>query len=151
MRTVQTVLMVALVLAIASPMLAAEKKQELKAPPCPAAQMVERMTAGLALTAEQKSKLEPVCKELGPKMIDLTKKMADVLAPEQKKAQAEARKAAKAAGKTGKEAYDAVMAAVKLTDEQKAKQVEPRKEMGELEKCLREKVMAILTPTNRSR
>ena len=138
-------MMVALALAITSPMLAAEKKREQKAPPCPAAQRVERMTEGLTLTADQKSKLEPVCKELGPKMMDAMKKM-DVLTPEQKKAQAEAMKAAKGAGKTGKEAHDAVAAAVKLTDEQKATQKEVRKEMGDLEKCLREKVKAILTP-----
>ena len=142
MQKVRTVLMVGLALVIAAPMLAAVKKAH-KAPPCPAAQRVEKMTEGLTLTDEQKSKLDAVCKELGPKMMDAMKK-GDVLTPEQKKAQAEARNAAKAAGKTGKEAHDDVAAAVKVTDEQKAKQGEARKEMGGLEKCLREKVMAVL-------
>ena len=130
---------------IAGPMLAAEKKHDHKAPPCPAAQRVAKMTEGLTLADEQKSKLDSVCKELGPKMMDAMKK-GDVLTPEQKKCQAEAQKAAKAAGKTGKEAHDAIAAAVKMTDEQKAKQGEARKEMGGLEKCLCEKVMAVLTP-----
>ena len=104
----------------------------------------KRVTAGLTLTAEQKAKMDELCKDLGPKLMTIMKKM-DTLTPEQKKAQAEAMKAARDAGKKGKEAADAVAAALKLTDEQKAKQAEMRKEMAPLEKELREKVMAVLT------
>ena len=145
MQKVQTALMMALALVIASAVVAAEKKAQKKAPPCPAAQRVERLTAGLTLTAEQKAQFAPICKELGPKFKDAMKK-GDVLTPEQKKARGEAEKAAKAAGKTAKETAEAVAAAVMLTDEQKAKQAEVRKEMAPLEKELRDKVMAVLTP-----
>ena len=140
MKTVGTVVMLALVVTAWSVMAA-----ERKAPPCPAAQRVERMTEGLTVTAEQKTKFGDLCKEFGPKLMDVMKKV-DVLTPEQKTSQREAMKAAKDAGKTGKELREAVQAAVKLTDDQKAKQVETRKEMGALEKELREKVMAVLTP-----
>ncbi len=143
MKTVRIAVLLALTLAVAGSMLAAEKKKaEKKPPPCPAAQRAERMTAGLNLTAEQKAKLTEICKDLGPKLKAVIEKM-DVLTPEQKKARAEAMKAAKAAGKTGKEAAEAAAAAVKLTDEQKARQAEARKEMAPLEKELREKVMAV--------
>jgi len=118
---------------------------EKKAPPCPAAQRIERMTQGLTLTDDQKAKFAELAKEFGPKLMDAMKK-TDVLTPEQKKAQADARKAAKEAGKQGKELTEAVMAATKITDDQKAKQAEARKEMSALEKGFAEKARAVLTP-----
>jgi hypothetical protein len=121
---------------------------EQKAPPCPAARWVGFLTQGLTLTGEQKAKLDVVCKEFGPKMMDAMKKR-DVRTPEQKKAEANAMKAAQAAGKKGKEWFQAVAAAVKLTDAQKAQQVEAQKNMHALEKDLREKVTATLTADQR--
>lgn len=145
MRKLQTALMMVLTLAIMSPAWAADKAKEKKAPPCPAAQRADRLTEGLTLSADQKAKVEAVCKELGPKMMDVMKKSSQVLNAEQKKAQAEAIKAAKDASKSVKEQAEAGTAAAKPTDEQKAKLAEIRKEMGALEKDLREKVMGALT------
>jgi Spy/CpxP family protein refolding chaperone len=146
MRTVRTAMMVALALAMACSVFAAEKKKgEKKAPSSPTAQKIERLIEGLTLTDEQKAKLADVAKEMGPKYEPLTKKMNEVLTPEQQKAQSEAVKAAKEAGKKGRELYEAGAAAAKPTDEQKAKQIEVRKEMVPLDKELQEKVLAVLT------
>lgn len=145
MQKVLAALMMALAVAVTSAAVAAEKKGEKKAPPCPAMQRVERLTQGLTLTAEQKEKFAPICKELGPKFKEAMKK-GDVLTPDQKKAAAAAAKEAKAAGKSPKDVMAAGAAAVTLTDEQKAKKAEAQKEITPLEKELREKVLAVLTP-----
>ena len=148
MRSARTVLTLALVLVMATALAAAPKKGKgkkgKKAPPCPAAQRVDRMLSGVELTDEQKTKLGEIKKEFGPKLMEVMKKM-DVLTPEQKKARAAAAKEAKAAGKKGKEAREAIDAAVKMTEEQKDKIAEVRKEMRPLEKELREQVLAVLT------
>jgi hypothetical protein len=148
MRTVRTVLAAVLALAITSPLLAVEKKREQKVPPCPAAQAIERITAGLTLTAEQKSKLDAVCKDFGPRLMEAGKK-TDVLTPEQKKVQGEAIQAANAAGKKNKEWFDAVGAAVKLSETQKTQQARARQQRFALEKELHEKALAILTAQQR--
>jgi Spy/CpxP family protein refolding chaperone len=143
MKTARTVLAITAALLIISPLWAADSKK--KAPPCPAAERIKKMTAGLTLTDEQKAKLDETGKECDPKFVEMGKKL-DVFTPEQKKARNEAIKAAKADGKQGKEFNAAVDAAVTLTDDQKATLADARKEMGSLEKELREKVMCVLTP-----
>ncbi|MGO8744995.1 MAG: YfdX family protein [Thermoguttaceae bacterium] len=80
-------------------------------------------------------------KDFAPKLAAAAKDL-HVLTPEQKKACA----AARAAGKTGEEIDQAVDAAVKLTDEQKAKLAAAKKEISALHKDLRQKVLAVLTP-----
>jgi flagellar basal body-associated protein FliL len=73
------------------------------------------------------------------------KKMQGILTDEQRKAQQEAMQAARQAGKSPMEANEAAQAAMKLTDEQKAKMAEARKEVGPAQSELRDKVMALLT------
>lgn len=151
MRTVRTVLFLAVALVIASPLVAQEKKKPVKkAPPDPAAAAIERITKPLDLTGEQKEKLKDICKEFSPKFKEAAKKM-DVFTPEQKKARAEAEKEARAAGKKGKEFFEAVAKAVTLTDEQKAQLKEAGKEMGALNKELRAKVEEVLTPEQKEK
>jgi Spy/CpxP family protein refolding chaperone len=147
MRTARTVLTLTLALLITSPLWAADakKKAEKKAPPNPAAERIKRMTEGLTLTDEQKAKLDATAKECCPMFIETWKKSAAVLTDEQKKARSAAEKEAKAAGKKGKEFHAAVDAAINLSDDQKAKLADVRKEMGSLEKQLNQKVMAVLT------
>ena len=149
MRTVRTVLFLGAALLLACPwLMAADKCKDppkgKKAPQCPAAQRVDKMTEGLTLTDDQKAKLGELKKEFGPKLMDAMKK-SDVLTPEQKKACGEAMKAAKAAGKDKKEVMQAGEAAAKISDEQKAKMAEAKKALAPLEKELREKAMAVLT------
>ncbi len=99
---------------------------------------------GLKLTDDQKAQVKELRKEYGPKF----KAAADsILTAEQKKARADAVKAAKAEGKKGREVMKAAHEAVKLTDEQKAKIKEA---MKPLHKEVREKIMAILTPEQKA-
>jgi len=145
MSTRRVVLTLGMMLALAVPLLAAPKQAaEKKAPPCPAAQLVDRLTEGMTLNDQQKTKLDELKKEYGPKLME-ARKGQDVLTPEQKKAQAQAIKEAREAGKKGVELREAGAAAVKLTDEQKAKMAEVRKLLMPLEKELREKAMAFFT------
>ena len=58
--------------------------------------------------------------------------MDSIPTAEQKKARDQAFKAAMAAGKKGKDVWDAAEAAMKLSDEQKTKLSDARKEMGDL-------------------
>ena len=153
MRIARMVLVLALATLIAWPLFAAEpkkKERKKKPPPCPAAKQVDGMVRTLTLTDEQKTKLDEIKKEFGPKLMAAMKKM-DVLTPEQKKAKAEAAKKAKEAGKKGKEAREAVDAAVNITDQQKADMAEAKKEMGAIGKELKEKVMAVLTDEQKQR
>ena len=147
MRSARIVLTLLAALSIACSALAADKccPAKKKAPPCPAAQQIDKITAGLTLTAAQKTSFAGLKKEYGPKLMAAIKQL-DVMTPEQKKAAAEARKEAKAAGKTGKEIHQAVDAAVKLTDAQKAKSADAHKKVGALSKELKQKVLALLTP-----
>ena len=98
------------------------------------------MVKGLDLTDEQKAKVKALRKEYEPK---LKAAMDGVLTADQKQARDDAIKAAKDAGKKGPEVFKAARAAVQLTDEQKAKMQEA---MKPLQKDLREKIKAILTP-----
>jgi Spy/CpxP family protein refolding chaperone len=102
------------------------------------------MTKSLTLTDAQKAKFADIEKEFGPKLV-AAQKACDVLTPEQKKAREDAAKTAKTAGKSGKEIHQAADAAVKLTDDQKAKQADAKKQAEALRKELREKVVGVLT------
>ena len=136
-------------LLIASPLMAQEPKKAAakKTPPCPAAQRIEQWTKGLSLTDEQKAKLDPVKKEFGPKLMDLMKKREAIFTAEQKQARGEALKAAAKEGKKGHDFYAAGEAAVTLSEEQKPKVAEVKKEIGQVEKdfsCAA--LMDVLTP-----
>ena len=102
------------------------------------------------MTPEQKAKWEAVRKEYEPKFKGADK-MESILTEEQKKARDEAFKMAAAAGKYGKEMWDAAQAAMKLTDEQKAKLSDAQKEVGALYKEMTEKITAFLTPEQKEK
>lgn len=146
MRAARMVLILAVAVLIASPLLAKEaKKKAAKPAPCPADQYLTRMLADVTLTAEQKTKIDALKKEFGPKIMEARKKVDAVLTADQKKARGEAMKKAKADGKTGKEAAAAVAAAMKLTDDQKAKQAEAQKAVAALTKELDKAARDLLT------
>jgi Spy/CpxP family protein refolding chaperone len=110
--------------------------------------LIERVEKNkdLKLTDDQKAKLEELKKEYAPKEKALTGKREGVLTADQKKARDDARKAAKDAGKSRREIFQAGMEAVKLTDAQKATMADVRKAAGALNKEISEKVNKILTP-----
>lgn len=104
-----------------------------------------KLPASIQLSADQKGALEKLKSEYKGKLLDSAKKANSVLSAEQRKARAEAVKAAKEAGKKGKAIQEAASAALKLTDEQKSQMAEARKEMASLRKEIRGKISELLT------
>ncbi len=153
MRTCRGVLLLGLVLSVAVMGWAEEKPKRKgpKAKPGVRAHGAPIMSwlKDIDLSEEQEAKLKEIIKEAGPKLVEVRKKMADVLTDAQKTARQEAIKAAREAGKKGKEMREAMEAAVELTDEQKEAMKEIRKEMQEAMKTVQEQVMALLTPEQR--
>lgn len=92
---------------------------------------------------EQKAQLTALKDEYLPKLQELTKALN--LTPEQRTAIGEARKAAAADGKKGKELRAAVEAAANYTDAQK----EAQKELQTLRGEIRKKVLGLLTDEQR--
>ena len=123
-RFTKNLLLLGLVLAVASPLSAADEKKKKKRQPNLAAQTVKKF-AKAELTDEQQAKVKALAAEHGPKIAAARKKAA--LSAEQKAARSKALKDNKAAGKKGKEARAAVEAASKLTEAQKAAMAETRK------------------------
>ena len=146
-----------LVLAIAVPVLAQEKAKGKRGGQKKAGARAQkqvqvlptRLLEGLELTDEQKAKLEAVSKEMKAPMMEARKAMNDLLTDEQKAARKKAFAEAKKAGKKPQEIQKAVQATLKLTDEQQEKMAKVKAKQAELQKQIREKVMAILTPEQR--
>jgi len=145
MRTARFVLALVLAMLIATPLMAAKHEKKKKEGPGPAAQQIDNMTKTLTLTDAQKAKLEDLKKEYNPKFVDAAKK-GPVLTGDQQKCCMDAEKAAKDAGKKGKDVKAAGEAAVTLTDAQKAQKADAQQAAKDLNKELRAKVMDVLTP-----
>lgn len=108
-----------------------------------------RLPPSIALSEEQQARLDELTKEYSPKMRELFTKSMAVVTDEQKKARGEAFRAAREAGKKGKELREAVDAALSLTDEQKKTQQDLRAEMRKLMDEARGKLNEILTADQR--
>lgn len=134
----------ALAVLIASPVWAAKEEKKAKGASKAVAKAFELPTI-ITLSAEQMTKLAEVKKEYEPKLEAAMKKQNEILTAEQKKARQEASKAAKAAGKKGKEAQADIAAAVKLTDDQKKQQEEVAKELKELNGKIKDQIASFLT------
>jgi hypothetical protein len=142
MRVVTAVLALAVSLVIAGGLWAADEKKPRQERNRERAIDGLEFLRGLNLSDDQKAKVAEIKKEYAPKFKALEEKRAGILTADQKKARDEAVKAAKAAGKTGQELFEAGRAAMKLTDDQKAKLAEVRKEVMALAKEVREKVVS---------
>jgi hypothetical protein len=106
---------------------------------------IKKNLESVELTSEQKEKLEKIYAEHGPKLKAAADKVNASLTEEQRKARGEAQKAAKAAGKKGKEAQEEALAAMKLTDEQKKAYDDASKGQQEAQAALRKAVSEVLT------
>ncbi len=139
-------ILTACVLAVSfvTPVMAADKKKK-KAP------TAVKVPKGIELTADQKTKVDALNKEFGPKLAECRKKAAGIITADQKKARIEAVKKAKADGKKGKEVQAAANAAVAITDDQKAQQTECKKAMGALNKEIRTQFAALLTDDQKAK
>ena len=105
----------------------------------------------IELTADQKTKVDALNKEFGPKLAECRKKAASIITADQKKARAAATKKAKADGKKGKELRAAANAAFAITADQKAQQAECKKAMGALQKQIRTQFAALLTDEQKAK
>ena len=105
---------------------------------------IDKQLQPVTLTDDQSTKLDSLKKDYQQKFDDAYAK-TDVLTPDQKKAGDDARAAAKADGKKGKELTQAVAAAEKETDDQKAKAKDARKDLTALRKEFHGKVFDLLT------
>jgi len=145
MKKIITILTACVLMAsFVAPAVAADKKKK-KAP------TAVRVPKTVELTADQKTKLDALNKEFGPKLAELRKKQASIITADQKKARAEANKKAKADGKKGKELRDVVNAAFAITADQKAQQAETKKAMGALQKEIRTQFAALLTDEQKAK
>ena len=160
MRTARIVLVMAVAMLIAAPLLAQERKQGNEGrrgrgnPTRRALLMMERLRTAIGeldLTAEQKEKLDKVREEMGPKMREIWGKANEILTEEQRNAAGEVMKKNKEAGKKGREAIVAVEAAIKLTDEQKPKMDKVGEELIKLQREAMKKITKILTPEQREK
>ena len=132
-----------LTLSFVAPAVAADKKK--KTP------VAIKVPKSIELTAEQKTKLDALNKEFGPKLAECRKKQASIITADQKKARAEAMKKAKADGKKGKELRAAVNAALAITADQKTKQAETKKAMAALNKQIKTQFAALLTDEQKAK
>jgi hypothetical protein len=115
------------------------KAKEKKAP------SVVRLPKSIELTAEQKEKVAAINKKYAGKIAEFRQQVAGLVTPEQRKARAEAIKAARDAGKTGAELKKAVADAGKPSDEQKAKAAELKKAASEVIKQAQAELKEVLT------
>jgi hypothetical protein len=111
----------------------------------PAAGLLKKVDELADLTAEQKEKIAAIKKEHEPKVAEAAKKLNDSLTPEQRRARQEAQKAAKDAGKKGKEAQAEALAAMKLTDEQKKAYDAADKQLNDATTALRNALAGVLS------
>lgn len=110
----------------------------------PAASMLKKVEA-LDLTAEQKEKIATIKKEHEPKLKEAAAKLDAALTPEQRKARNEAQKAGRAAGKKGKEIQSEVIAAMKLTDEQKKGYEAAQQQMQDAQRAFNRALAEVLS------
>ena len=150
MRTaLRSLLVPAVVCGLALPLAAAPKedtakKKSAKAAAEPAA--MYKLPETITLNDEQKTKLGEIKKEYTPKFQALAKKNNEILTREQRTARRDAMKAAKEAGKKGKELQASVEEAMKLSEDQKKKLAEVKAEQAKLRGEMETKVVALLTP-----
>jgi len=146
MRLVRVVLILAVALLMVCPVLAQEKKKGGRRGPQSGADRVKMLLEGLTLTDEQKTKIADVNKDFDAKVAEARKKSDGILTDDQKKARADAEKAAKEAGKSEREVRAAGREALKITDEQKSKLAAAMKDAFGLDRQRVEKVLEALTP-----
>src|SRR5687768_7354780 len=123
MKKIVTAIMVLGLAAFVMTGFAQEKKNKKRGGNDPTAGVVKKaMDEGLPEDAI--AKIKAAAAEHGPKIRDAQAKVDSILTDDQKKARNEAKKAAKAAGKKGKEAKADEDAALKLTPDQQKQMTE---------------------------
>ena len=110
------------------------------------ASATQKLVAKLELTDAQKEQVAALDKEFMAKFNEITKARTEILTPEQRKAEKDAQKAARTAGKTQRESKAAVAEAVAMTDDQKEKMKTWTKTQAEFNGQVIEALKKVLTP-----
>ena len=126
----------------ASPALAAGKKNKGQKDPTAS---LEKKLQKADLPSDAKGKADKVLAEYRPKLREAQRAADDVLTAEQRAARTSAQKAARQAGKKRKEAAAEVAAALKLTDEQKAKYNAAERELKKVQSDMMGALKGVLT------
>jgi Spy/CpxP family protein refolding chaperone len=105
---------------------------------------------GLAISEDQKTSLNALNGELGTKLADLTEKQALLLTDERRAAREAAYKEARESGKDRQATADAVESALNMTAAEKAQLAEVEQSLRELNQQIRERMMALLTPEQKT-
>jgi Spy/CpxP family protein refolding chaperone len=147
-RVFHTLAIVSLVAILAAPLAAQEKqkKAQQKGGKRDATAQTLAFLDKVELTAEQKTKIDDLKAQHGPKIAEAQKNVNAILTPEAKKQVAAARKQAQADGKKGKDLQAAVQAALKLSPEDAAKHEKAQADLRQANQALRNAVIAVLTP-----
>ncbi len=105
---------------------------------------------GIVLNDEQKQKLAELKKEYQPRLESLHARFKSFMTPEREKIVQEAREKAKAQKLNHDQTHDAVMKALNLSPQEKAKAEQMHAEGTQLMKEINEKKMALLTNEQRA-
>lgn len=114
-------------------------------------QQIFQLPKEVELTADQQAKLDALKKEHGPKLAELQKRVDEILSMEQKTARKEAIAKAREEKLKGKEAREALEAALKLTPEQKEKWTAAQAEIQAAQGKVRERIAEFLTDEQKAK
>ncbi len=112
---------------------------------------IGKMVANLDLTAEQQAKVDELRKEYRPKLAEIQKRRNEIMTPERRKTEKEAKQAAKDAGKKGKQAKADIDAALGLSPAESEKLAAIAKERQALIAKINADVRALLTDEQKAK
>ena len=150
MKKIVTAIMVLGLAAFVMTGFAQEKKKNKNKGNDPTAQVVTKATEE-GLPEDAIAKIKAAAAEHGPKVREAQAKVDSILTDDQKRARGEATKAAKAAGKKGKEAKADVEAAIKLTPDQQKQMTEAEAKRDEAMAAFRKAAGDSLTDEQKSK
>jgi Spy/CpxP family protein refolding chaperone len=154
MKTVRMMLIAVAVVLLATTLFAQDQaKEKAKAGKLPRLGQtlltMERVRSALEqldLSDEQKEKLKAIRDKAGPRMKEVWETTREILNEEQTRAAGESLKQARDAGKKGGAVIEALLSALKLTDEQKEKLLKLEQESLAIQRELTKEIVGVLTP-----
>jgi Spy/CpxP family protein refolding chaperone len=111
---------------------------------------IAKMLEGIELAPEQQAKVDAIKKEHAPKLAAIQKKRNEIMTPDRRRAEKDAKQTAKDAGKKGKEAKAAVDDALGLSPSERERLTAIQNEQQTLVAQISEQVRAVLTPEQRA-
>ncbi len=112
---------------------------------------IGKMIAGLDLTEDQQAKVKEIRKEYRPKLAEVQKRRNEIMTPQRRKTEKEARQATKDAGKKGKQVKADIDAALGLSPAESEKLAAIEKERQGVLAKINADVRAILTDEQKAK